>query len=197
MPKIGGLAATTADFAVVAHVFYHDLWDEIAERLAASDLAFDLFVTITDKGRETDALIEQAAERFPRARYLRYPEPGRDVLPFVHLVNAGVLDGYRAVCRIHTNARPTAQDGDPWRRHLIGGILPEGRTDDAPRPLPRRCRTPRSGSPTASTTARPTGGARTTAAVRTVLSPRRGPAPGRSRLPGRLDVLAEALRWSR
>ena len=129
MPKIGGLAATTADFAVAVHVFYHDLWPEIAERLAASDLAFDLFLTITDKGKETDALIEQAAERFPRGVYLRYPNRGRDVLPFVHLVNAGALDGYKAVCKIHTKRSPHRADGDLWRRHLIGGILPEGRTD--------------------------------------------------------------------
>jgi hypothetical protein len=50
-------------------------------------------------------------------------------LPFVHLVNAGALDGYRAVCKIHTKRSPHRQDGDHWRRHLIAGILPEGRTE--------------------------------------------------------------------
>jgi hypothetical protein len=125
MPRLGAGAAA-ADLAVVAHVFYHDLWDEIAERLVGAGLAFDLYVTITDKGEETDALIERIAERFPRARTLRYPNRGRDVLPFVHLVNAGVLDGYRAVCKVHTKRSPHRDDGDHWRRHLIAGILPEG-----------------------------------------------------------------------
>ena len=50
------------------------------------------------------------------------------MLPFVHLVNAGVLDGYRAVCKIHTKRSPHRDDGDHWRRHLIAGILPEGCT---------------------------------------------------------------------
>ena len=94
-------------------------------------------------------------------RILRYPNRGRDVLPFVHLVNAGVLDGYRAVCKVHTKRSPHREDGDHWRRHLIAGILPEGRTDATLAALPRRCRRPRSGWRTASTTARPTGGART------------------------------------
>jgi hypothetical protein len=127
MPRVGGGDAA-ADVAVVAHVFYHDVWDEMADRLAASGLAFDLWVTITDKGAETDALIERIAAHFPNARVLRYPNRGRDVLPFVHLVNAGVLDGYRAVCKIHTKRSPHRDDGDHWRRHLIGGILPEGCT---------------------------------------------------------------------
>jgi hypothetical protein len=129
MPKFGGAQAANADLAIVVHVFYHDLWPEIADRLAASGIAFDLFVTITDKGKETDALLAAIAERFPRAVCLRYPNRGRDVLPFVHLVNAGALDGYRAVCKIHTKRSPHREDGDHWRRHLIGGILPEGRTD--------------------------------------------------------------------
>ena len=83
---------------------------------------------ITDKGEETDELIPRIAARFPRARILRYPNRGRDVLPFVHLVNAGVLDGYRAVCKVHTKRSPHREDGDHWRRHLIAGILPEGCT---------------------------------------------------------------------
>ena len=60
---------------------------------------------------------------------MRYPNRGRDVLPFVHLVNAGVLDGYRAVCKVHTKRSPHRDDGDHWRRHLIAGILPEGCTE--------------------------------------------------------------------
>ena len=128
MPRVDDAPAATADLAVVAHVFYHDLWDEIADQLAGSGIAFDLFVTVTDKGEETDELIPRIAARFPRARILRYPNRGRDVLPFVHLINAGVLDGYRAVCKVHTKRSPHREDGDHWRRHLIAGILPKGCT---------------------------------------------------------------------
>ena len=127
MPRLGGTTAQ-AEVAVVAHVFYHELWDEMADRLAGSGIVFDLFVTITDKGAPTDELIARITERFPRARTLRYPNRGRDVLPFVHLANAGALDGYRAVCKIHTKRSPHRDDGDHWRRHLMAGILPEAVT---------------------------------------------------------------------
>ena len=128
MPRVGD-AEAAADVAVVAHVFYHELWDEIADRLAASGLAFDLYVTITDTGKETDELLPRIHARFPTARTFRFPNRGRDVLPFVHLVNAGALDGYRAVCKVHTKRSPHRDDGDHWRRHLIGGILPRGCTE--------------------------------------------------------------------
>ena len=86
---------------------------------------------ITDKGAETDALIPRIPARFPRARTLRYPNRGRDVLPFVHLVNAGVLDGYQAVCKIHTKRSPH-RDG---RRPLAA---PPDRPASCPRAAPPR-----------------------------------------------------------
>ena len=125
MPRVGETAAA-ATIAVVVHVFYHDLWEEIADRIAASGIPCDLWVTITDKGAETDALVPRILARFPNARTLRYPNRGRDVLPFVHLVNAGALDGYAAICKLHTKRSPHRDDGDHWRRHLIAGILPAG-----------------------------------------------------------------------
>jgi hypothetical protein len=114
--------------AIVAHVYYHDLWDEIAATIRGAGIEADVFVTITDRGEETDALVARIAEDFPEARAYRFPNRGRDILPFVHLVNAGLIDGYRAVAKIHTKRSPHRQDGDHWRRHLMGGILPAGRT---------------------------------------------------------------------
>ena len=44
----------------------------------------------------------------------------------MHLLNAGLLDGYAAVGKIHTKRSPHRTDGDHWRRHLMRGILPPG-----------------------------------------------------------------------
>ena len=80
------------------------------------------------QGRPRPTPSSRASARASERPHLRYPNRGRDVLPFVHLVNAGVLDGYAAVCKLHTKRSPHREDGDTWRRHLIGDILPEGRT---------------------------------------------------------------------
>ena len=124
----------TAPQAIVAHIFYPDLWDEFADTFRALDMPFDLFVTLTWRGEETEELARRIREDFPQATILPMPNQGRDILPFLRLVNAGMLDGYRAVCKIHTKKSPHRQDGDVWRRHLIEGILPphgaQARLDD-------------------------------------------------------------------
>lgn len=115
-----------AEQAVVVHVFYRDLWPEIAVRLSALDFPFDLYVTIADRGvpEEGEELAARVRTEFPGALAVVMPNRGRDIFPFVHLVNAGLLDGYRAVAKIHTKKSPHRQDGEEWRHQLIDGILP-------------------------------------------------------------------------
>ena len=114
-----------ARFAVVVHIYYPDLWPEFAETLHRLRLDFDLYVTITYRGEESDDLSAQIRADFPDAWVMAVPNKGRDILPFLTLVNAGALDRYEAVCKFHTKKSPHRQDGDLWRRHLIEGILPE------------------------------------------------------------------------
>ncbi len=118
-------ARNIARFAVVAHVYYPEVWIEFAETLAGLEIPFDLYVTLTYSGEETDALMANIHAQFPGAVTIPVANRGRDILPFLTLVNSGALDGYEAVCKIHTKKSPHREDGDQWRRHLIGGILPE------------------------------------------------------------------------
>lgn len=114
-----------ARFAVVLHVYYPDLWEEFAARFEALPIDYDLYVTVTWRGDETEELAEQIRARFPGATVVPVANRGRDILPFLTLVNAGALDGYEAVCKLHTKKSPHREDGDHWRKHLTGGILPE------------------------------------------------------------------------
>jgi len=111
-------------FAIVAHVYYPDIWPEFAQTLAGLRIDFDLFVTVTFRGPETNRLIEQIKDQFGGAVAVPVANKGRDILPFLTLANAGLLDGYDAVCKIHTKKSPHRDDGDHWRRHLISGVLP-------------------------------------------------------------------------
>lgn len=110
--------------AVVLHLYYPDLWEEISGRLKAQRFEFDLFVTLTAnadaRNEPHDARIRAA---FPGARIWHFPNHGRDILPFLHLVQSGILRPYRAVCKLHTKKSPHLVDGDRWRRHLLDGVL--------------------------------------------------------------------------
>lgn len=114
----------TARVAVVAHVYYPEMWPEFAATLAALEVPFDLYVTLTYRGAATEVQMEAIRAQFPQAVTVPVANRGRDILPFLTLVNSGALDSYEAVCKIHTKKSPHREDGDHWRRHLIGGILP-------------------------------------------------------------------------
>ena len=84
--------------AVVAHVYYEDTWPDIAGALRSLTIPFDLIVT-TVAGRER--LIETIGQAYPRAEIEIVENRGRDVGPFMALLERGRLDRYRYICKIH------------------------------------------------------------------------------------------------
>lgn len=111
--------------ALHIHIYYPDLWPEFRDLLNRLDIEVDLYITLTWRGEETLALREEIKADFPKAWVMAMPNKGRDILPFLTLVNAGAFEGYRAVAKFHTKKSPHRIDGEEWRRHLINGILPE------------------------------------------------------------------------
>jgi lipopolysaccharide biosynthesis protein len=110
--------------AVVAHIYYEDTWPDIAGALRRLTVPFDLIVT-TVAGREQ--LIEVIRSRYPRAEIEIVENRGRDIGPFLVLLERGQLDGYRYICKIHgkksiDGGRKTYL-GDMWRRRLLFDLL--------------------------------------------------------------------------
>ncbi len=114
-----------ADYAIVVHVYYPEIWNQIATRLAVLELEFDLIITLPDMNKY-DALAEKIVSgTFPNAHIVRTPNIGRDIFPFVHLAQSGFLSQYKAVCKLHTKKSPHLSNGDDWRAKLVNGLLPE------------------------------------------------------------------------
>ena len=125
LPRIGPADRPDppAPVAVVLHLHYHEMWPEFAALLGGQRFAFDLYVTLTGtpaQGAPTAAAIRAA---FPRARVWTVPNRGRDILPFVHLAQSGLLAPYGAVCKLHGKKSPHRGDGDAWRQRLVQGVL--------------------------------------------------------------------------
>ncbi|WP_255005849.1 rhamnan synthesis F family protein [Roseovarius sp. M141] len=118
-------AAKPAPVAVVLHLYYLDMWNEFAAPLHAQEFAFDLFVTLTrtEDSARTAAVQSRISAAFPQARIWILPNHGRDIFPFIHLLNAGLLDPYAAVCKLHSKKSPHRSDGNDWRRGLTAGVL--------------------------------------------------------------------------
>jgi len=106
--------------AVVLHLHYADLWPEFEKAISSISEPFDLFVTVTSRDVEVEEGVQKA---FPQAQVLHFENRGRDVLPFVVLMNSGVLFRYELVCKVHTKRSLHRVDGDHWRQVLVDGIL--------------------------------------------------------------------------
>jgi lipopolysaccharide biosynthesis protein len=113
-----------APVAVVAHIYYEDTWPDIAGALKGLALPFDLIVT-TVAGRER--LIESVRRSYPRAQIEIMENRGRDIGPFLVLLERGRLDRYRYICKVHgkksiDGGRETYM-GVLWRRRLLFDLL--------------------------------------------------------------------------
>jgi hypothetical protein len=118
------LPLSKAQAAVVAHIYYEDTWSDIAGALRSLTIPFDLIVT-TVEGRE--GLIEKIRGAYPRAEIEIVENRGRDIGPFLALLERGRLDGYRYICKIHgkksIDAGRKTFMGDMWRRRLLFDLL--------------------------------------------------------------------------
>jgi lipopolysaccharide biosynthesis protein len=120
--------ASPARIGVVVHVFYADLLDEIVRQLTAIPVGFDLIVT-----NASGEAISIDRSRLPRAStilILDVENHGRDILPLVHVANAGLLDPYHLVLKIHTKRSEwrdghadLAGTGAAWRDELLTSLL--------------------------------------------------------------------------
>ena len=119
--------ASPARVGVVLHVYYADLLNEILEHLAVIPVSFDLIVT-----NASGAHLEIDRSRLPRLAglvVLDVENHGRDILPLVSVVNAGLLDPYPLVLKVHTKrsdwraGHRLQGTGAEWRGRLLGSLL--------------------------------------------------------------------------
>ncbi|TFD05748.1 glycosyl transferase family 2 [Cryobacterium sandaracinum] len=117
-----------ARIAVLLHVYYTDLIDQVLAELQHIPVAFDLIVT-NATGKPL-SLRTTELDNLSHLTMLDVENRGRDILPMVSVINADLLEPYELVLKIHTKKsewrRDHAElggDGDAWRDGFITGLL--------------------------------------------------------------------------
>ncbi|MGO4299202.1 glycoside hydrolase family 99-like domain-containing protein [Leifsonia sp. RAF41] len=117
-----------ARVAVLMHVFYTDLVPELCKQLANIPVPFDLIVT-NASGEELELPLH-GIPLVGHVAVLPVANHGRDILPLVEVVNAGLLDPYELVLKIHTKKSTWRAEhtelsgtGDAWRDSLYSTVL--------------------------------------------------------------------------
>jgi hypothetical protein len=118
--------------AVALHLHYVELWSEIETLLRRWRAPFALFLTLTTDPCE---LAARAQAAFPGAVVRVVDNRGRDVRPFLLLLEEGAFDSFDVVCKIH-GKRSLGGDrlpifGDVMRRAAFLDLIAEDRQAQA------------------------------------------------------------------
>ena len=105
--------------AVVAHLYYLDILPEIIRCHEALPGGTVLHLTVPDDRFEEAS---QLIKRNTAALLHRCQNRGRDIAPFMVLLNDGIFDEYDAVLKLHTKRSPHLNDGE-IRRKLLFSML--------------------------------------------------------------------------
>ncbi|MFA4840236.1 MAG: glycoside hydrolase family 99-like domain-containing protein, partial [Agrococcus sp.] len=119
---------THAPIAVVLHCHFIELLDELVQSLSSIPEPFDLYVT--NSSGEVISPDRLAVDGAQHVEVLTVENHGRDIWPLVQVINAGILDPYDVVLKVHTKKSAwreehpeLAGDGATWRSSLTSALL--------------------------------------------------------------------------
>jgi lipopolysaccharide biosynthesis protein len=113
--------ANGADVAVVVHLYYSDLLEEICGYLTNIAQPFDVFVT-TPFEADVATIINRMSTIACSVTVSLTENRGRDIAPFLDLYRSGALDRYTAVLKLHSKKSTYSESGTEWRRDIFRAL---------------------------------------------------------------------------
>ncbi len=110
-----------AEVAIIAHVFYIDLWREIFAYLKQLTTPYDLYITVPPH-IELERLKELFAD-LPEINIYMSENRGRDVLPFLQTLSHIGIENYSYICKLHTKKTGDSPLGHVWRKLLYFDLI--------------------------------------------------------------------------
>ena len=110
---------------VLVHVYYPELWPELAAYIANLPRAsHDLYVNLVD-GTFSQQLLADIRVAFPEARIYISENAGRDIGGHFQLLRNLRIEDYAVFCLLHTKRSPHMAPGEVqrWRRRLLLPLL--------------------------------------------------------------------------
>lgn len=122
LPSYSLIREPTKKLAVVVHLYYTDLWGEIAARLVSISEPFDLFITLNERDEDFTPTISNKTTKVYK---FILPNRGRDVLPFLYVARRLRAAGYDYILKIHSKKSKHRNDGSSWFSDVLDGLLPD------------------------------------------------------------------------
>lgn len=107
----------TREHALIIHLYYIDLLETIYDEVKNIKDIFDIYISITIDTKVED--IEKIKFLFPNANIFIFENRGRDVLPFLKILNKIYHLKYETTCKIHTKkSLDRNNNGMEWGKRL-------------------------------------------------------------------------------
>jgi len=119
--KPSKLTHTNEHVAIVVHLFYIDIWEEILTYLQQLTISYDLYITVPEGLKEKD--IVNIFHAMPNTHLYMVENRGRDVLPFLQILNIIGTHNYKYLCKLHTKKSVTSDSGNAWRKLLYYDLI--------------------------------------------------------------------------
>ena len=113
--------------AVVLHLFYEDLAEEFAERIGGFG-EVDVYITVANDISEANA--RRIISLFPEAYVQEVANRGRDMLPFLTMLERVRQGNHTFVCKLHAKRSPHLRDGNSWRNELVANLLSQAAREE-------------------------------------------------------------------
>lgn len=107
--------------AVLFHLYYEDLWEEISEYIDNIPVEFDLYVNLVEG--HSEHIFEKIKARYPGCKITVSKNLGYDMGGLINALNSVDLRKYDLICKIHTKKADYRHDGSIWRLKLLDSIL--------------------------------------------------------------------------
>lgn len=114
----------SADIAIIIHLYYIEMWDELKVYLNQIEEKFDLYISII---KEKAHFEETIKNDFADAQVFKLENQGRDVGPFLEIMGRIKYLDYKYIAKLHSKKSPHANNGSDWRKYSFDSLIGSNR----------------------------------------------------------------------
>jgi lipopolysaccharide biosynthesis protein/glycosyltransferase involved in cell wall biosynthesis len=112
---------TKNKIAVIVHLYYFELWDEIKGYLANIKPKWDLYISLGEHFSLEN--VNKIISDYPDAHLYTLENCGRDIYPFLHIFKQIKHLDYTCICKLHSKKSTHTDVGDSWRQNIYRELL--------------------------------------------------------------------------
>lgn len=120
--SINSKFAKSSDVALVIHLYYADLADELIDRIKLNKTKVDVYLSLP---KDADvSVLDKFLDAGLNIHVTLVENVGRDIKPFIDIYRNNILpNGYSHCGKVHTKKSLHRVDGEVWRNNLYNTLL--------------------------------------------------------------------------